>query len=328
MAESTRRDFLKRAGYGGLALTLFRNQTIAQNREEIGIVVVEKIPKEDIRHLDDFLREENKPLFNPGNTTIELRTEHWPQVAYSINLEKSSDGVDVARLNSAGHVFVFGEGGFFLTAHHVFENYLAGMKQGKNSLMLVYDPATGLTTTARPLAYAKNNDILIGRIDSPNAFNTQRVHLGAHPPPLDYVYTPTYENIEFLTGGLFRQVINSLNMQYTDRDGRVVLAFKPIKLAEDGKELDKHVRLGKLTDLVDEMEKKLRRIDGEYAFMGQVVHGHSGSPVLDLQNRLVGVIKSSEKIYDTNAQKEINLGIYTGSSKIRDMILKYLAAHK
>lgn len=269
--------------------------------------LLETIPATERSSLEKLLltTPSEPSLDEEGTIMLEVSEAHFPEILYHVHQES---GKLVVR--SVGSSFLLNAEGYFLTAHHVFEDSLKDREQGADDcFMLLYDPVEGFAASARPLIYSIKDDILLGKIDVVKPRETTPI--SDSPQPLrDMVYSITYSNTSYLAGELFTEVEKSGSVDLNHH-------FQQLHPLHIEKSIFKtEVSMGHLVRVIEEGKK--RNDPGVSSFIASVIPGNSGSPVFDLRNSQIGVITG---VYE---KSDPTLAIYTNSSRLRPMIEAYL----
>ncbi|MDO8511442.1 MAG: trypsin-like peptidase domain-containing protein [Nanoarchaeota archaeon] len=268
--------------------------------------ILEKIPATERSSLEELLTKPSEPsLDEEGIIELEVSEARFPEILYHVHQESGK-----LVVQSLGSSFLLNAEGYFLTAHHVFEDSLKDHEQGAdNCFMLLYDPIEGFAASARPLIFSIKDDILLGKIDVIKPRETTLLSDSTQPLQ-DLVYSITYSNTSYLAGELFSEVEKSGSV---DADHH----FQQLHPFPVEKSIFKtEVSMGHLVGVI-EAGKKINN-HGVSSFVASMIPGNSGSPVFDLRNSQVGVVTS---IYE---KSDPTLAIYTNSSRLRPMIETYL----
>lgn len=324
----SRRDFLGAAITSGILLGIRPTTLLAAELEDKkeDFRIVGKISHEDVKSLEELLSP-SPPQPTDADENIRLHVSRFPEIAYNITIENPKNAQETANvvLRSSGSTFLLNNRGFFITAHHVFKDYFQTL--GKNiQAVLVYDPQHGFALPARPLVFSKRYDILLGKIDFDSEFPIGSTKISdTDVPPLNHVYSPKYKNKAYITGSLFHEVMKSGRLKFDDKEHTRLVYNQKQTLPKDLRSLDPLVTIGTLLDVEFESGEKLAR-EGEYIFQSRTIPGDSGNPVLDLKNRLMGVVTKRDFIKSADDGQQLNVGIYTGPFIVREMIQRYIDA--
>jgi len=315
-----RRKFLQTAA-SLLSATAFPELAFGEESSS-RIRILNKIAGEDLASLREVLEVQPELPVEPIDSGLKLKVDRWPIVIYNLSTTTKENGVEIG-VESRGSAFVLNNNGFFLTANHVY-------MPDEGIMMLVYDPVKGYALSATPLASSEDFDLFLGRVHFPRDFSIPPTRIcSSHNPSSNMVYTTGYTNNEYLTS-IIKEVIGT--GKFTSECGPNVPCFKLGRLLpqiDNWDELRAIVGIGNLTDTTYEDGTPLCE-KGERSFIAEIVPGNSGSPVLDIHNRLVGILteRSSATVAsgDLLAGHKVKHGIYTGPERIREMIESYIEA--
>lgn len=328
-----RRDFLKGMGAIGIAIAVSPFEAFSEPKRD-EFTIVSTVPKSDLAYLEDILiPDDAKPdsASSPDTGAMPLMIDRWPEIAYYIDVRGQLDNARAdITLNYLGNAFILNKSGFFTSAYHLFEKHLKRQQRGENkSMVLVYDPETGIASTAKALIFSEKYDVLLGRVGLDGGLNIKTTHISDKASPLyGVVYSTRYKNLDYISGDLFEEVLHSGS--FGIEPGKEKTAwFRQGELLK--KKLDKElgccVELGRPEDIIFKDREKLAKT-WEYVFLSKTVPGNSGSPVFDLQNNLTGIVTRSSSVRDTDTEEICPVGIYTGTLKIREMIRGYISYHR
>jgi len=286
--------------------------------------LVDTAPAEDTAALEEILGRkatktntqalEDVITVDPNDETQLVATisvsEAQPEMMYYIDLTSPKP-----QLRSMGSSFLLHKNGLFLTAYHVFDDYLEDQQEGKSSMMLMYDPRHGFAATAYPLIFSKQYDILLGKVDINQDFPIATTVISPDGKPVfEEVYIYTFNNTDYFIKGLFEAVMRSgtVNSDCT---------FTQHTLLNDDR--SRYAPFISISALVTRaMDGTEIKNDERYAFFAKMIEGNSGAAVFDIVNRQTGVVTTA--INSINP-KIPNTTVYTGPEKIREMLAVYLS---
>lgn len=238
---------------------------------------------------------------------ITVSRSRYPEILYHLKVDENGK----LHPASMGSSYLITKEGFFLTAYHVFKDYLKEMESGSLSSVVVwYDPVDGAAVAAQPLIFSVEDDLLLGKVDLPLSNQPPIRLLDHHHPLLNRVYTVTFNNTSFLTGELLNEVVAAgtvtKNMEF----------IQQAHLETDLAKLGVTISMGRMA-YREPQDEELDRA----AFLANGVQGNSGSPVFDLVNNQAGIINTA--IWSENPSLD-NMIIYTESTAVRKMLQSYL----
>lgn len=289
--------------------------------------IVERMPPEKIASLEQLLHPPNEPPVVYGDW-VRLRADRWPEILWLIEVEKSVSGKLMPRIKSEATAFILNKEGFFLSAYHnIFESYREQNHGRSPTLILLYDPESGIAAQARPLIISERDDILLGIMSTPNPQEKITYLAPSNVPDFNMGYFVGYHKSPELMEKLFQEVM---------QQGRCYLqGNKPVY--EQRQRLPK-----KLQQLGAKMEISNLEMPAEIAFFlstlkqkvddiiihSSAIPGDSGTPVFDANSRLLGIVKQRAEIPAGIAGKDYVLGVCTSTISLRKMIQTYVNAQK
>lgn len=315
------------AMFGGVALA-----DSGKNEEDIAIIreinqpftLVEKGSSEDIASLQEVLDAPQKAA-PEGTVEIEIRENLFPQITYHLKFsyDEEAGTLGVAYHGHGGSTLLNNKG-YFLTAYHVFEEFLKEKENGnKNHFMLIYNTAFGFALPARTLIYSKEKDILLGKVDLNESYPIETIKISSGEPVLNSVFALNYDDQYYVGGPLLKQLLNDEDrVVWGNDDGFVYKNLGAPTMDDIGEGLQLGGFLGNIANPVSQDGNRLCE-PWESIAVSEVIPGDSGSSVTDpIDKTLLGVVTQRNETVDGK-----KVCIYTGSNSVREMMQYYMDQH-
>ena len=218
--------------------------------------------------------------------------------------------------------------GFFITAYHCVDEMIPPDRGAGKVRLLLYGPSRKMVLPGRILSYIPEYDLALGQVRLPDHASVQPVKIAGGPlKPRQILYNKRYANLAYITSKLIKSIISLFNDPFGDQ----AIGRKELKNRQMAEPLKPEVCVGRTIQVnTPHNGQILGPRPGWYFLMTgpqNTRQGHSGSPVFDLNSRLVGiVVEIPEKpgIFKTNQGKSINLAYFSGPENIRYLIENYI----
>lgn len=290
--EISRRSFL-----GGMAaLALFPS---AVKGFENDYVILEHLNTREVNSLKKCLAVPKKII---QSNHLELTIDRSPEIVYHIRKGEPSE-TDV----TIGLAYMLNKDGFFITANHIFsEDIERKYKPSESPVIMAHSPDFCFTYSARFLMSSKKDDLLLGKIDFPVPADMKPVGIAdervSYPT---HIHSLGYKDLTCFNDVLEKIVLSGKFIRHPNKE-KVMFSHK--KCIKYGPKYKGEVTIG----TAYKASHVNPRCSNQLYFKGKP--GDSGSPVLDLHGRFMGII--------TDGLSDVMC--YTGPLKVRKMIEYYI----
>lgn len=289
--------------------------------------IVERMHPEKIASLEQLL---NPPLEDPviWEERLRLRAERWPEFLWNIEVEKSVSGKLMPRIKAEATAFILNKEGFFLSTYHdIFEGYREQNHGGSPTLVLLYDPESGIAAQARPLIISERDDIVLGRINTPNPQEKTTYLAPSNVPDFNIGYFVGYHKSPEMTKTLFQEVMQQGNLRL---QGNKPMYEQRQRLPKNLQQLGAKMEISNLEmpAAIAFFLSTLKQTIDDVIIHSSAIPGDSGTPVFDANSRLLGMVKQRAELPARIAGQDYVLGICTSAVSLRKIIQGYINAHK
>jgi hypothetical protein len=259
-----------------------------------------------------------------------INLESFPSFLYVCDVVRESQGDDKslhASVHNGGSAYVFASEGYFLTALHVVEHVLDTSSPGEK-VILFYDPHTGLASKAQLLAYSRNYDLALCKVPTSHGMYQDVPLLKEEPVFPDLVYSPIFGDSDILLAQLRGVLQRAFGRQEDGSEESLKFGYEELKIGVslgrvlNGFEGPNVEPVGSGTRIYGH-DFWTQYVDGEPIKVGP---GNSGSPVLTLDNQLVGVTSMIYGPRSPDGRIDPRLITFSGPLVIQSLLQNYVNA--